>query len=185
MRRNVALFLICISQLLDAFEFAGSREMMPVFILRLLNDEAWIRFIGDKNVHSIADAVRYLEAGPLAMYARHRHGLYAVELKDTGQPMGLCGLLLRDGWEEVDLGFALLPEFRKHGYAEEAARATLAYGRKALALQRVVAITDPENERARRLLCRLGLRDQGLRRMPGFEVPLDYFAVDYPAECLP
>lgn len=155
-----------------------ARDDAP-FILRLLNDEAWIRFIGDKNVRSTADAVRYLEVGPLTMYARHGHGLYAVEVKETGEPMGLCGLLLREGWEEVDVGFAFLPEFRMHGYAEEAARATLAYGRKSLGLPRVVAITDPGNERARRLLSRLGLRDEGLRRVPGFEAPVGYFAVDY------
>jgi [ribosomal protein S5]-alanine N-acetyltransferase len=149
------------------------------FILRLLNDAGWIHFIGDKNVHSIADAEKYLENGPLTMYSRHRHGLYAVEVKDSGKPIGLCGLLLRDGWEEVDLGFALLPEFRMRGYAEEACRATLAHGRKALGLRRVVAITHPTNERAKRLLARLGMGDGGLRLLSGFTVPLAYFAVDY------
>ncbi|MBV9913088.1 MAG: GNAT family N-acetyltransferase [Sinobacteraceae bacterium] len=152
------------------------------FILRLLNDAGWIHFIGDKNVHGIADAVRYLEAGPLTMYSRHGLGLYAVERKDTDEPIGLCGLLLREGWEEVDLGFALLPEFRMRGYAEEAGRATLAYGRNELGLARVVAITDPTNARARSVLSRLGMRDEGLRLLPGFAVPLGYFAVDYPTQ---
>ncbi len=152
------------------------------FILRLLNDGGWLHFIGDKNVHSIADAMRYLENGPLTMYSRHGHGLYAVEVRDTGEPIGLCGLLLRDGWQEVDLGFALLPEFRMRGYAEEAGRGTLAYGHNALGLRRVVAITDPTNERAKRLLSRLGMRDEGLRLVPDFAVPLGYFAVDYPTQ---
>jgi RimJ/RimL family protein N-acetyltransferase len=158
-----------------------TRDDAP-FILRLLNDEGWLRFIGDKNVHSIADAIQYLENGSLAMYARHGHGLYAVEVKDTGEQMGLCGLLLREGWEEVDIGFAFLPEFRMQGYAEEAARATLDYGRKALGLPRIVAITDAANERSKRLLSRLGMRDEGMRLVPGLALPLAYFAVDYPSE---
>lgn len=145
----------------------------------MLNDEGWIHFIGDKHVRSIADAVRYLEDGPLAMYSRHGHGLYAVEAKDTDEPIGLCGLLLRDGWEEVDLGFALLPEFRMRGYAEQAARGTLAYARQVFGLRRVVAITHPTNERAKRLLSRLGMHDEGLRLVPGFALPLGYFAVEY------
>jgi len=152
------------------------------FILRLVNDEAWLRFIGDKNVHDTADAVRYLQDGPLAMYARQGHGLYAVELKSTRELIGLCGLLLRDGWEEVDIGFALLPEFRMCGYAAEAARATLAYGHQSLGLPRVVAITDPANERSKRLLSRLGMRDEGLRLLSGLKAPSCYFAIDYPPQ---
>ena len=72
------------------------------FILRLLNDDGWLRFIGDKNVHSLGDARRYLEQGPLAMYARHGMGLWLTERKADAQPIGLCGLIRRDGLDDVE-----------------------------------------------------------------------------------
>ena len=72
------------------------------FILRLLNDDGWLRFIGDKNVRSLADARRYLEQGPLAMYARHGMGLWLTERKADAQPIGLCGLIRRDGLDDVE-----------------------------------------------------------------------------------
>ena len=46
------------------------------FIFRLVNDPSWLRFIGDKNVHSLDDARRYLREGPLDMYQRYGFGMY-------------------------------------------------------------------------------------------------------------
>lgn len=128
------------------------------FILRLVNDPDWLRYIGDKHVHSDADAVCYLETGPIDMYRRLGFGLWAVDLKEGGTPIGMCGLIKRDTLEDVDLGFALLPEFRGQGYAAEAAAAALDYGRSVLGLKRIVAIATPDNDPSARLLERLGFR---------------------------
>ncbi|MFK7915306.1 MAG: GNAT family N-acetyltransferase [Pseudomonadales bacterium] len=126
------------------------------FTLSLLNEPSWIEFIGDKNVHSIADAEHYLNDGPLAMYARHGLGMYLVAAKDSNRPVGMCGLLKRDTLQDVDLGLAFLPEYWGAGYASEAARAVLDYGRKQLQLARIVAITLPGNTACIALLERLG-----------------------------
>ena len=67
------------------------------FILALLNDAGWLRFIGDKQVRSLADAERYLRDGPLAMYGEHGVGLCAVEVGGAAAPVALCGLLRRPG----------------------------------------------------------------------------------------
>ena len=137
------------------------------FILELLNDSAWLRFIGDKGVRTQDDARAYIANGPVAMYRRVGFGLYLVQIRDGNVPAGLCGLIKRDALEDVDIGFAFLPQYRVQGYAQEAAAATLVYGREDLGLVRVVAITAPDNERSIRLLERLGLECEKTLRMPG------------------
>ena len=134
-------------------------------MLRLVNDPDWLRFIGDRNVRSLDDAREYIRKGPMDMYERLGFGLFAVELREGGPPIGICGLVKRDGLEDVDLGFAFLPEFRGKGYAAEAAAASLDYGRGALGISRIVAITSLDNERSASLLEKLGMRFERLVRL--------------------
>ena len=128
------------------------------FILGLLNDPGWLRYIGDRGVRTLDDARKYIAEGPRRMYAEHGFGLYLVERKADGTPLGLCGLIRRDTLPDVDIGFALAEPFRGQGYAHEAAAATLRHAREALQLTRVVAIAMPANVASTRLLERLGLR---------------------------
>jgi RimJ/RimL family protein N-acetyltransferase len=128
------------------------------FIVDLLNDPAWLEHIGDRGVRNVDDAQKYLEKGPLEMYARLGFGLYLVERKDTGESIGLCGPLKRESLEHADLGFALLPRFRGLGLAFEAAAGTMIYAREELGLSRLVAITSQGNIASIRLLERLGFR---------------------------
>jgi RimJ/RimL family protein N-acetyltransferase len=76
----------------------------------------------------------------------------------------------------VDIGFALLPAFRGHGYAHEAATATLDCGRSTLGLERIVAIVAPDNEDSVRLLQRLGLRFEGMVTPPGATSAIHLYA---------
>ena len=128
------------------------------FILELLNDPGWLRFVGDKGVHTLEEARGYLLKGPIDMYRRLGFGLYLTELKESGVAIGICGLIKRDGLEDVDVGFAFLPQFRTKGYAYESASAIMVYGKDVLKLERIVAVTSPENHNAARLLGKLGLR---------------------------
>jgi len=132
------------------------------FILDLVNDADWLRFIGDKNVHSLDDARRYLRDGPIAMHARHGHGLCRVERRSDGQVLGMCGLIKRDTLDDVDLGFAFLPQGRGQGYAREAAAAMLAHGFASLGLKRIVAITNLDNQASARVLEAVGMRFERL-----------------------
>lgn len=147
------------------------------FILELLNDPAWIRNIGNKGVHTFADAERYIEDGPRAMYAAHGFGLFLVEMKETSEAIGLCGLLKRDWLEDVDIGFAFLPAYRGKGYAAEAARAVLHFAEETLKLRRVVAITSMGNESSARLLGKLGFRPEGEIPFPGETEPVRLFSL--------
>lgn len=125
------------------------------FIVELVNDPAWLAYIGDKNIRSHGDAARYIEDGPRAMYRRAGFGLWLVGLKD-GTPIGMCGLIRRDDLDDVDLGFAFLPQYRRNGYAFEAAQRVLEHGRRELRLARIVAITVPANVASTNLLRKLG-----------------------------
>jgi RimJ/RimL family protein N-acetyltransferase len=145
------------------------RPMTPddaAFILELLNEPAFLRNIADKGVRTLEDARGYLRSGPMASYERHGFGLCAVELKDTAIPIGICGLIKREGLDDVDIGFALLERHWSHGYAVEAAAATLDHGFRELGLPRIVAITALDNQNSARVLERIGMRFERLIQLP-------------------
>lgn len=146
------------------------------FILELLNDPGWLRYIGDKNVRTLEDARAYILKGPVAMYTRVGHSLYLVELKEGLVPIGLCGLIKRDALPDVDIGFAFLPQFRGKGYALEGARAALDYGKGVMGFARIVAITTLENRDSTKLLERLGMQFETTMRMPGDDEELRLYA---------
>jgi RimJ/RimL family protein N-acetyltransferase len=135
------------------------------FIVELLNQPSFLRYIGDKGVRNIADAVQYIQTGPVASYERFGFGLYLVELKETGVPIGICGLLKRDSLPDVDIGFAFLPAYWSQGYAMESAAAVMNYGREVLGIKRIVAITSPDNDASIRLLEKIGLRFEGMIKL--------------------
>jgi RimJ/RimL family protein N-acetyltransferase len=121
-----------------------------------LNEPSWLQYIGDKGIKTLSDAERYIEDGPVAMYAQLGFGLYLVELAASGESVGMCGLIKRDTLEDVDLGFAFLSRFRGNGYAYEAAAAVMSYAKISLGIDRIVAITTPDNQASIRLLRKLG-----------------------------
>ncbi len=131
------------------------------FILELLNDPAWIRYIGDKNVKTLKAAREYIKKGPKESYARLGFGLYAVKLKRSGRPIGMCGLLRRDTLDAPDIGFAFLPQFTGKGYAFESADTVLKHASSVLGMKRVLAITSVDNDSSVKLLERLGFRFKG------------------------
>ena len=135
------------------------------FIIELLNLPSFLRYIGDKEVRNAADAVRYIETGPIASYERFGFGLYLVELKETGVSIGICGLLKRDSLPDVDVGFAFLPSYWSQGYAFESASAVITYGREVLGLRRIVAITSLDNSASMRLLEKIGLKFERLIKL--------------------
>lgn len=141
------------------------REDAP-FILELVNEPSWLRFIGDRNVHSLEDAVGYIEKGPLESYAKNGFGLYLVVDRESGASAGLCGLIRRDVLPHVDIGFAFSPRFWGRGLAFEAASAVLAHGRDVLGLAPILAIVNPDNERSIALLEKLGMRFDRMFRLP-------------------
>ncbi|GAA0710388.1 GNAT family N-acetyltransferase [Dokdonella soli] len=135
------------------------------FILELVNDPAWLRYIGDKGVRTLDDARAYITNGPVASYARHGFGLDRVELRGSATPIGICGLVKRDALPDADVGFAFLPGYRGQGFAYEAAAAVLRHAGESLKLPRIAAIVSPDNLGSIRVLEKLGLRFETTIRM--------------------
>ena len=135
------------------------------FICKLVNEPSFLRFIGDKGVRNEADAVQYIQNGPVANYQRFGFGQYVVELKDERVPIGMCGLTMKDALPAPDVGFAFLPEYWSKGYALEAASAVMTYSRNVLGLRKLVAVTLPDNESSIKLLEKIGLKFERLIRM--------------------
>ncbi len=152
------------------------------FILRLLNEPSFLEHIGDRGVRNLADAKQYLLSGPVASYERHGFGLFLVELKEGGAPIGICGLLKRDALDDVDLGFAFVPESWSKGYAFESTTATLAYAHNVRQLKRVVAITSPDNVASINLLVKLGFYFDRMVLMPGDKHEVKLFARRFDGE---
>ncbi len=130
-----------------------------VFMLKMLNDPRFIRYIGDRGVRSTGDAEQYISENMLASYKQYGFGMYVVVRKTDPQnppaPIGICGLVKRPGLNDVDIGFAFLPEFCGYGYAIESAKAVMHHAQYDLGLNKVVAITSPDNQNSTRLLEKL------------------------------
>jgi [ribosomal protein S5]-alanine N-acetyltransferase len=148
------------------------------FILELLNEPDFIKNIADKGVRDIAGAEAYLRDGPLAMYARHGHGLYKVSLKQSGEAIGMSGLIRRDTLDYPDLGYAFLKRHGGQGYASESGAAVLERARLQLNMQRIVAITAPDNAASIHVLQKLGFRFDAELALPGHDQPSRYYICD-------
>lgn len=128
------------------------------FILQLLNEPSFIQNIGDRGVRTQDDARSYILKGPVASYEKHGFGLWLVEAKESGASIGICGLIKRDVLADVDVGYALLPQFWSQGYALESASAVLSYAREKLGLKRVLAVVNSDNHSSIRLLEKIGFQ---------------------------
>jgi RimJ/RimL family protein N-acetyltransferase len=88
-------------------------------------------------------------------------GWYQLAIADraTDRLLGDLGVhILESDIRQAELGFTLAPDAQGHGYAAEAVRAVLGHLFGALGKHRVIASTDPRNERSIALLRRVGFR---------------------------
>ncbi len=151
------------------------------FILHLLNEPAFIRFIGDKGARTLEHARCYIQQGPMTSYAGNGFGLYLVEDKQSRESLGICGLVKRESLRDVDLGFAFLQMHWSNGYALESCRAVMRLSRDVLHIERVVAITIPDNLASISLLGKIGMRFERSLRLPGHQQPVSLYVPEDPA----
>lgn len=148
------------------------------FVLDLLNQPSFIKYIGDRNVRNIKQSHEFIENRYRKSYRDFGYGLYTVELTETNTPIGICGFVKRDSLPDADIGFAFLPQFCGKGYALESANAVMKYGRDVLDLERVLAITSQDNESSGRLLEKIGFKFDSLIKMPHETEELKLFSSD-------
>ena len=154
---------------------AGDAE----FLIELLNDPTFIRNIGDRGVRTVQDTQAYVQNGPAASYAKNGFGLDLVILKDTGEPIGICGLIKRPTLDDVDIGYAFLPRYWSKGYAVEAASAVKQYAQDVIGLKRLVAIVDPLNLGSIRVLEKIGFTFEKMVKLSADDIELKLFACQF------
>ena len=148
------------------------------FVVHLLNEPSFIEHIGDKGVRTAEEANQYLLDGPLDSYERFGYGLNMVELKETGEPIGMCGLVRRENLDDADIGFAFLEQYWSNGYARESTEAVLKHAQETLGLSRIVAIVTAENQRSIKLLEKVGLTFERMIRLSEDDAELKFFVSD-------
>ena len=137
------------------------------FLYNLMNDPAWLQFIGDRNIDTIEAAEKYIINKIRPSYEEFGFGFYLTSLKENNISIGVCGLVKRPSLEHVDVGFAFMPEYRREGYAYESSVAILDYAKKVLGIDYVVAITDLDNVASINLLKKLGLKFEKIIQLEG------------------
>ena len=158
------------------------REFTPQdapFLLRLVNEPGWIRNINDPGVRSVDDALAWAEGRLFKAYREQGHGFWAVQRREDGALVGMCGLFKRPALPEPDIGYALLAEHEGHGYALEAARGCVAHAREVLGWPTLMAITALDNPRSVALLGKLGFVEQGQEQLEGYSEPSRVFRLAF------
>lgn len=148
------------------------------FMLDLLNTPTWLRFIGDRGVRTLEDAENYLKNGSIKSYEINGFGFYAVIEKTTQLPIGMCGLIKRDNLDDIDIGFAFMPDLIGNGFGYESAKATLDYSINQLKIKRLIAIVNPDNEASIALIKKIGMQFERMIPWGESQQELMLFAIE-------
>lgn len=124
---------------------------------RLSSDPEVIKYAEARPVESLEEARQRLEAGPLSDYRKYGYGRFALELKETGQVIGFCGIKFIPEIDLPEIGYRLEKRYWGQGYGTEAAKACVAFAREDLQLEKIVALIMPENAASIRIAEKLGM----------------------------
>jgi [ribosomal protein S5]-alanine N-acetyltransferase len=124
------------------------------FMLKLMNTEGWLQFIGDRNVQNAHDAQLYVQK----ILANPRFFYSVFELKTNQRAIGIVSFLEREQQKHPDIGFAILPQFAAKGYTFEACRSYLDFIISLDKYENIIGITSAANQPSIALLTKLGLR---------------------------
>lgn len=140
------------------------------FFLELNSDPEVTRYTGDtafKNLGEAENIARYV----ISQYEKNGYGRWLVSLKETGEPIGWCGLKYHDDSGDTDLGYRFLQKHWGKGYATEAGSACLDYGFGSLGLKRIIGRAAIANTASIQVLKKLGMiffREDHLHDSPAY-----------------
>ncbi|WP_223552148.1 GNAT family N-acetyltransferase [Aestuariivivens sp. NBU2969] len=138
------------------------------FFVELMNTPGFLKYVGDRHIKSPKDAREHIKNRFLKSYNKYGFGYYKLTLREQPNiPIGVVGILKRDVMEHPDLGFALLPQYERQGYGYEASVEMLKWAKEKFKIRRILAITDPDNDKSIKLLEKLGLTFE--KRMNPFD----------------
>ena len=146
-------------------------------MLSVWNDPAFIQHVGDRGIRTIDEAHDTLANGAFKLYEYHGYGPYRVALASEDTAIGTCGLFRREGFDDPDIGYSILPEFCGRGYAYEAASSVLEYARSVLQLPRITAFVSPRNVASIGLAEKLGLRFERMARLAGEDEDVSLYSL--------
>lgn len=152
-----------------------TQEEDAAFIRELLNTPKWMKYIGDRKVKTVEEASEYIKIKMLPQLERLGYGNYTLIRKSDQHKVGTCGLYDREGLEGIDIGYALLPEYERKGYALEAASKLKEVAFAEFGVSEINAITTHNNTFSHKLLEKLGFKRMGTTRLPNDEEELLLF----------
>ncbi|NNC78347.1 MAG: GNAT family N-acetyltransferase [Woeseiaceae bacterium] len=148
-------------------------------LLAIWNDPAFVRYVGDRGIRTLDEAAEAFREGPGRLYRDFGYGPYRVASRDTDMAMGICGLFRREGLDDPDIGYALLPQHCGQGYATEAAVAVMHHARHTLGFRRLTALINPENAASIGLVEKQGMSFEKLLRMPGDNSDVSLYGINW------
>ena len=147
-------------------------------MLAVWNDPAFVQHVGDRGIRTVDQARDTLTKGAFKLYEDYGYGPYRIALADDDTEIGTCGLFRREGYEDPDVGYSILPEYCGRGYAYEAASAVLVYARVSLRLKRVTAFISPGNAASIGLAEKLGLGFERMARLAGEDEDVSLYSME-------
>lgn len=136
------------------------------FLFRLMNTPKWHKMIGDRGIHTVSDALKYMKERMDADLSKKGFVNYVMIQKETNENVGTCSLHNREGVDGLDIGYALLPTYEGYGYASEGAQAMINLAFNKHDLDSVNAITDDVNLGSHKVLEKLGFEMKGYIGLP-------------------
>ena len=94
------------------------------------------------------------------------YGKVAIERRSDGAFIGSCGLSVEQWYpDDLEIGWRLLREHWRHGYATEAAHAWIGHAFSTLGAARVISVSDVPNQRSIAVMQRLGMKQHELTEL--------------------
>ena len=126
-------------------------------VMHLLNTDPDVIKYADDPAEDLEETRRRLEEGPLSDYKKYGYGRFAVELKETGEVIGFCGIKYLPEIDLPEVGFRYLKTYWGKGIGTEAARVCVDFARQDLKIKKLVALIIPENIASIRVAEKLGM----------------------------
>lgn len=158
--------------ILREFEEADLKKMIPVY-----SDEDVMRYIGRGGPVSGEQAEKMLQAF-MNSYKENGYGLWALVEKSSGDIIGHCGLNTFKDKSYTEVAYLLRKESWGKGYATESAKASLDYGFETAGLERIIALTYPDNKPSQNVVKKIGLEYQCDKEFIG--INFMFFSKDNP-----
>jgi ribosomal-protein-alanine N-acetyltransferase len=126
------------------------------FILSLNSDPEIVKYVHEPTLKTTEQAQKILTDIILPQY-QNNLGRWAILTKHNMDFIGWCGLKFRPELDEIDLGYRLMQKAWGHGYATEAAKASLLHGFTELNLKLITGRAHIENQASIKVLEKIGM----------------------------